>query len=228
MTTTIDTRKGGNTRKQRKGAERTDRTEKRREMFFLREKQTLREKERERERKLTEKKFWPKNKERSSKEEEYLSFVSLLSWRDLRRIAARDKKTPLESARFGFKSNNNNTFLIIVSSIASPHPKVVRYSSHRAGRIERERERLYLRLREKTNGALLTKSSSLSSSWLLLLNDIIIDDDWRVVPIGFRAIVAEHTSEQPPRRRWRRRRCDYSSSSPVDRRRGRKHFKILF
>ena len=49
MTTTIDTRKGGNTRKQRKGAERTDRTEKRREMFFLREKQTLREKERERE-----------------------------------------------------------------------------------------------------------------------------------------------------------------------------------
>ena len=72
------------------------------------------------------------------------SFVSLLSWRDLRRIAARDKKTPLESARFGFKSNNNNTFLIIVSSIASPHPKVVRYSSHRAGRIERERDYIYV------------------------------------------------------------------------------------
>ena len=118
MTTTIDTRKGGNTRKQRKGAERTDRTEKRREMFFLREK--------------------------VDQEEEYLSFVSLLSWRDLRRIAARDKKTPLESARFGFKSNNNNTFLIIVSSIASPHPKVVRYSSHRAGRIERERDYIYV------------------------------------------------------------------------------------
>ena len=111
------------TRKQRKGQ--TDRTKRRKLFFFERE-------------------SWPRRRIRS--------FVSLLSWRDLRRVAARDKKTPLESARIGFKSNNNNTFLIIVSSIASPHPKVVRYSSHRAGRIERERERLYLRLREKTNG----------------------------------------------------------------------------
>ena len=147
MTTTYTKRR--RTRKQRKGAEQTDRT-KRHKMFFLREK-VDQEEILTRQRTFIQKK---KNK----------SFVSLLSWRDLRRIAARDKKTPLESARIGFKSNDNNTFLIIVSSIASPHPKVVRYSSHRAGRIERERERLYLRLREKTNGALLTKSSSLSSS----------------------------------------------------------------
>ena len=179
------------TRKQRKAQ--TDRTKRRKLFFFERE-------------------SWPRRRIRS--------FVSLLSWRDLRRVAARDKKTPLESARIGFKSNNNiNVLIIIASGIALPH----------FSKVVRKRERLYLlRLREKTNGALLTKSSSLSSSWLLLLNDIIIDDDWRVVPIGFRAIVAEHTSEQPPRRRRRRRRCDDSSSSPVDRRRGRKHFKILF
>ena len=189
-------------------------------------------KQRERRESWPRRNFDQTNERSYPKEEEYKSFVSraLLERFTTSRCSWQQQQHLWKARFFGFKSNNNN-FLIDSSSIALPHPKVARYSSHqRAGRREREKERLYLRLREKTtNGALLTKSSSLSPSWLLLLNDIIIDDDWRVVPIGFRAIVAEHTSEQPPRRRRTRRpRCDDSSSSPVDRRRGRKHFKILF
>jgi hypothetical protein len=75
-----------------------------------------------------------------------VSYISLGEIYDVS-LAARDNKTPLESARFGFKSNNNNNNnnnSLIVSSIALPHPKVVRYSSHRAGRRERENERDYI------------------------------------------------------------------------------------
>ena len=69
--------------------------------------------------------FHPQTKENKS-------FVSLLSPREIYfdvSLKLADNKTPLESsARFGFKSNNNINFLIIIaSSIALPHfSKVVR------------------------------------------------------------------------------------------------------
>ena len=111
--------------------------------------------ERERFREKVDQEILTGNERSAKEEEEEEEFrISLLQGEiyDVS-LAARDNKTPLESARFGFKSNNNNNNnnSLIVSSIALPHPKVARYSSHqRAGRTERERERLYLRLREKT------------------------------------------------------------------------------
>jgi len=106
--------------------------------------------ERERFREKVDQEILTGNERSAKEEEEEEEFrISLLQGEiyDVS-LAARDNKTPLESARFGFKSNNNNNNnnnnFLIVSSIALPHPKVVRYSSHRAGRRERENERDYI------------------------------------------------------------------------------------